>query len=127
MIECPMHPCTCKKCEQQHKMEGAYKHLPCAWRVKASTYLYDAGLHWTAADGGKTYVQMLELMNLSVPTSARERNLLNIVARLPAAQPLRTTRLIFDLSQAIDRCRPRSDGVVPTMATNSVMWCRALS
>ena len=60
---------------------------------------------------------------LSVPQSARERNLLNIVARLPAAQPLRTTRLIFDLSQAIDRCRPRSDGVVPTMATNSEMWC----
>ena len=125
MIECPMHPCKCDKCRKQpHKMGViAYQPLPCAWRKKASSYLDHAGLRSTAADGGKTYVQMLELMNLSVPTSARERNMLNIIARLPAAQPLRTTRLIFDLSQAIDRCRPRSDGVVPTMATNSRMWC----
>ena len=123
MIECPMHPCTCNKCRQQHKGEGTYKPLPCAWRAKASSYLDDAGLRWTAADGGVTYIQMLELMMLSVPQSARERNMLNIIARLPAAQPLRATRMIFDLSQSIDRYRPKYDGVVPTIATRSVMWC----
>ena len=60
---------------------------------------------------------------LSVPQSARERNLLNIIARLPAAQPLRATRLIVDISEPIDKCSPKFDGVVPPMSSNSVMWC----
>ena len=60
---------------------------------------------------------------LSVPQSARERNLRNIIARLPVAQPLRATRLIVDIAQPIDKCRLKDDGVVPTMASNSVMWC----
>ena len=104
-------------------MEGTCKPLPCAWRAKASSYLDDAGLRWTAADGCVTYIQMLELMNLSVPQSARERNMLNIIARLPAAQPLRATRLIVDLSRPIEDCVPKFDGVVPTFSTHAVMWC----
>ena len=59
-----------------------------------------------------------------VPQGARERNLLNILARLPAAQPLRDTRMIFDISQPIDRCSASRTfyGIVPTMIPNSVMW-----
>ena len=49
--------------------------------------------------------------------------MLNIIARLPAAQPLRATRLIVDLGQPIDKCSPKLAGVVPTMSSNSVMWC----
>ena len=30
--------------------------------------------------------------------------------------------MIMDISQAIDRCKPKTDGSVPTMATNAKMW-----
>ena len=124
MIVCPRHPCNCEKCRRGQRLE-------CTWRAKATAYLADAGLEWTVADGCVTYIQALELADKRVPHSARERNLLNIFARLPAAHPLRDTRMIFDLTQAVDRCRAKFDGTVPTMATNAVMWsmraCRALT
>ena len=116
MIECPQHPCLCDKCTKQGKR------LECTWRARAVAFIADTGLQWTAADGCVTYIQALELAQQKAPCSARERNLLNIFARQPAAQPLRSTRMIFDLSQAIDRCRPKYDGTVPTMATNATMW-----
>ena len=72
----------------------------------------DNQLEWAAADGCTTYIQALELSGQNVPTSARERNLLNILARLPAAQPLSSTVMIVDISQAADRCRPKYDGQV---------------
>ena len=74
-------------------------------------------------DGCLTYIQALELIDQkNVPQSARERNLLNVFARLPVAQPLRSTVMLMDISQAIDRCKPKTDGSVPTMATNAKMW-----
>ena len=30
--------------------------------------------------------------------------------------------MIMDISQAIDRCHAKTDGTVPTMATNAKMW-----
>ena len=86
-------------------------------------YIADKNLGGTIHDGCLTYIQALELIEHSkVPQSARERNLLNVFARLPAAQPLQSTLMIFDLSQAIDRCHAKTDGTVPTMATNAKMW-----
>ena len=100
-------------------------------------FLADKSLTNLINDGCLTYMQALELdkeLPLSndgcltpqpirnVPQSARERNLLNVFARLPAAQPLQSTLMIFDLSQAIDRCHAKTDGTVPTMATNAKMW-----
>ena len=86
-------------------------------------FLTDNKLWWIAVDGNAlTYIQALELIDQPVPHSARERNLLNVYARLPAAQPLKTTLLIIDLSQAVNRCQPKFDGTVPTMATNAKMW-----
>ena len=86
-------------------------------------YLADKNLKCIVDDGCLTYIQALELIDKkNVPTSARERNLLNVFARLPAAQPLRSTVMIMDISQAIDRCNAKADGSVPTMATNAKMW-----
>ena len=86
-------------------------------------YLADKNMECIVNDGCLTYIQALELMDQkSVPTSVRERNLLNVFARLPVAQPLRSTVMIMDISQAVDRCKPKTDGSVPTMATNAKMW-----
>ena len=91
-------------------------------------YLADKNLTNLINDGCLTYMQALELDKetplpiRNVPQSARERNLLNVFARLPAAQPLRSTMMILDISQAIDRCHAKTDGTVPTMATNAKMW-----
>ena len=91
-------------------------------------FLADKNMEHLLNDAGLTYVQALEMPWLTpqqrnvMPQSARERNLLNVFARLPAAQPLRSTVMIADISQAIDRCKPKTDGTVPTMATNAKMW-----
>ena len=68
-------------------------------------------------------MQGLELIGqLAGPKSPRERNMLNLVALLPCADPLRSTMMIMDISQAIDRARAKLDGSVPTMGTNARMW-----
>ena len=86
-------------------------------------YLADKNLECTVSDVYLTYIQALELIDhQNVPQSARERNLLNVFARLPVVQPLRSTVMIMDISQAIDRCNAKADGSVPTMATNAKMW-----
>ena len=86
-------------------------------------YLADKNLECIVNDGCLTYIQALELIkHQSVPQSARERNLLNVFARLPAAQPLRSTVMIMDISQAIDRCNAKADGGVATVATHARMW-----
>ena len=85
-------------------------------------YLHEKNLEWAMDDGCITYIQALELIGHEVPQSPRERNMLNVFARLPDAHPLRSTMMIMDISQAIDRARPRCDGIVPTMGVNASMW-----
>lgn len=41
---------------------------------------------------------------------------------LPSVQPLSATYGIYDQSQAIDRTTLKTDGSVPTMATNAMMF-----
>ena len=57
------------------------------------------------------------------PTAPRERILLNIVALLPKCQPLQETLAIADRGQTITRMPLRSDGTIPTVATNSLLHC----
>ena len=86
-------------------------------------YLADKNMECIVNDGCQTYIQALELLDQqNVPQSARERNLLNVFARLPVAQPLRSTVMIMDISQAIDRCTLKTDGTVPAMGRNAKMW-----
>ena len=81
------------------------------------------GLQRAAADGRVTYMQALEVIGGGEgPKSPRERNMLNLFALLPSADPLRATMMIMDISQAIDRARAKFDGTVPTMGTNARMW-----
>ena len=113
MVVCEQHPCKCVQCKRGEV---------CSWRVKAKKYLADHNLQEAAADGRVTYVQALELMGLLGPKSPRQRNMLNVLALLPAAQPLQSTMMIMDISQAIDRSCPWYDGTVPTMGVNASMW-----
>ena len=128
-IVCPLHPCFCVRC--RCRTRGKRLASACTWRAKATAYLAAAGLQLTAADGCVTYIQALELADIRVPHSARARNMLNITARLPWAQPLRETLMIFDLNQSVDRRTVKSDGTVPNMTRNAVMWsmraCRELT
>ena len=87
--------------------------------MKATRFMADNGL---CADGCLTYVQAIESVGLQAPTSARERNLLNMLARLPMAQPLQETLMVTDITQAADRQSIRYDGTLPTMTTNAKMW-----
>ena len=63
--------------------------------MKATRFMADNGL---CADGCLTYVQAIESVGLQAPTSARERNLLNMLARLPMAQPLQETLMVTDIT-----------------------------
>ena len=93
-------------------------------------FLADKSLTRLIGDGTLTYIQALEMHNmecfdkdeLKLPHSARERNMLNVFARLPAALPLRSTMMVVDISQAIDRCYPKTDGTVPTACINAKLW-----
>ena len=85
-------------------------------------FLADKSLECIVNDWCLTYIQALELIGVPVPSSARERNMLNVFARLPVAQPLRSTVMIVDISQAIDRCYPKTDGTVPTACINAKLW-----
>ena len=91
-------------------------------------FLADKSLTRLIGDGTLTYIQALEMHNvdnndeLKLPKSARERSMLNVFARLPVAQPLRSTVMIVDISQAIDRCYPKTDGTVPTACINAKLW-----
>ena len=92
-------------------------------------FLADKNLTRLIGDGTLTYIQALEMHNmegyedeLKLPNSARERNLLNVLARLPAALPLRSTMMVVDISQAIDRCYPKTDGTLPNACNNSKIW-----
>ena len=69
-----------------------------------------------------TYIQVQELYVAKGPSAPWERNLLNIIAMLPAIQPLKSTLAIVDKSQSIGMGGQRQDGLVPCMACNADMW-----
>lgn len=68
-----------------------------------------------------TYLNVLELFGRDGPASARERNLLNIVACLPRCDPLASTLAVVDRGQALERAPIMFDGAVATLAQNSAM------
>ena len=69
-----------------------------------------------------TYVQVAECHGIKCLSSPRERNVLNILSRMPKVGPLGSTLANFDISQAIHRCSLRADGTVGTMATGAVIY-----
>ena len=96
----------------------------CSWRRKHAQFIqrYIPDLDMKNQDGRITYLERMEMMGLQGPTSARERNMLNLVALHPETTPLDTTLAVVDLSQGLDRFTFMANGVVPTLATNSKPW-----
>ena len=72
---------------------------------------------------GVTYIQALELMGLVAPKTPRQRNMLNVFARLPAADPLRSTMMIVDINQPMRYGGLiRSDGTATPIGGNVFPW-----
>ena len=120
MRVCPVHVCKCRECKT--KGVNAKK---CAWRAAAADYLEKKMPQLMANPStvhAVTYMQALELADRQTPDSARERNMLNIFARSPKAQPLCTTTANCDLSQTIKFSHVKADGTVGTMNTGSVIF-----
>ena len=117
MSVCPVHPCKCGHCGKCGTQ--------CKWRAKAQEFLvqnFRTGV-LAAWAGQLTYLDVLALNGRPGPDHPRERNLLNIVALLPKCQPLQETVAIADRGQTITRNPLRSDGTIPTVATNSMLHC----
>ena len=101
------------------------KHMPpCSWRRKNAEFIqkHMPDMDPRNQEGKLTYVEVLEMMGLEAPQTARERNILNLVALHPKVNPLDTSQAVLDLSQALDRCTIATSGIVPTLATNSKPW-----
>ena len=72
-----------------------------------------------------THLQALELFSGNKrfgPTSPRERNMLNIIARAPPFQPMSRTYACIDISQSINRPKLQTSGAVPTIGLNTSIW-----
>ena len=121
MLICPVHVCMCKEC----KLHGV-KTARCAWRQHACDYLVKKmpNLLNDPQEAHKmTYCQVADYSGGScLPNSARERNMLNIISRLPKTQPLNSTVANLDISQAIHLATVKTDGTVATMATGAVVF-----
>ena len=117
MIVCRAHPCKCGHCGRSKRQ--------CKWRATTREFLaqnFREG-ELAAWAGQLTYVDVLALNGRPGPKAPRERILLNIVALLPKCQPLQETLAIADRGQTITRISLRSDGTIPTVATNSLLHC----
>ena len=117
MIVCPAHPCKCDHCGKCGTQ--------CKWRTSAQEFLaqnFRPGV-LAAWAGQLTYVDVLALNGRPGPLAPRERNLLNIVALLPKCQPHQETVAIADRGQTSTRIPLRSDGTIPTVATNNCLHC----
>ena len=115
-ICCALHPCRCGAC--------GVTGIECTWRAKATKYLRmkaPAHVPVPGAPRRLTYLNVVEMSERTGPTSARERNLLNIFACLHRCYPLGSTLAVVDRGQQIDRTTTAFDGSVPTLAQNSAM------
>ena len=118
-VVCEVHPCTCIKCTPEDP-------LACQWRSKAFNFLkehFGENVFDVHNLRKLTYCNILELHGKKLMPSPRQRNMLNIVANLPRLHPIKDTIAVIDVSQAIDRIRISTNGLVPTHATNSEFFC----
>ena len=123
---CPKHPCTCPKCAlhgqkakkcvwRGHlaKWQQNHRQAVCgyraAWRqVKKDNTLKATPTYYTL--GASKQIWVPEVLQ----TSPRVRSCL---VAWSSTQNLLQENAIFNSSQAIDRTRPRFDGLVPTLTT----------
>ena len=93
---CQKHPCRCAHCK-----EG--KVANCHWRLRHTEYIHN---HYVSkqlpyvdliklTSSLLTYCQVAEMKGAKMPSSQRERNLINILAAGSSAQPLANTLAIL--------------------------------
>ena len=73
--------------------------------------------------GKMTYIHALEMQGGVAPTQPRARIMLNIAAMLPQSRPLQDTLLLVEKSQNPGFGSWLTDGMAPTLTTNSQLWC----
>jgi hypothetical protein len=120
MMLCAKHPCFCNLCTS-----AGLPTMNCTWRRKAVAFIdskFSPNVMDRVALDKLNYCHVLELSGVQCCTSARERNLLNVIAALPIVQPLWGTYACIDTSQGIDRLSFRTDGTIPCPARNSRMF-----
>ena len=116
---CPVHVCKCGSCGD----DG----LHCAWRSHLQKFLEKQNLLSLAKtmDGKMTYVHALEMQGGVAPAQPRSRIILNIAAMIPQSHPLQDTLMLVDKSQNVGFGSWATDGMAPTLTTNSQFWCLA--
>jgi hypothetical protein len=125
---CELHPCQCG-CIKQASKKGADNGenilLACRWRQLHMSHLAKLdNFSLDSQTGRLTYCEVLEMQGKRAPTSARERNLLNIMAF--QSQPLSGSYAVLDRTQSINRTGFRADGLLPTFCKSSRFWAMGL-
>ena len=122
-VDCPRHPCKCEIC----KRGSAGK---CAWRATHKRWIQQ-NLTSTAmqlkdiiarANTVMSYTQVVDPQSDHLPSSQRERNLINVYAMLAKCQPLDRTMTVVDKAHSMPRNGLRCDGIVNTMVTNASVF-----
>ena len=100
---CAQHPCQCVSCRRDRKGEAVEDDV-CKWRTLHVQYLMDnfPSVHVPSEMEKVTYVEALELSGGKAPQSARERNLLNIMA-YHCSDGMTSSLMVLDKSQSIFR------------------------
>lgn len=115
---CQVHKCNC----------GCKGALTCSWRQAHAEFMKNhselKNIVLQEESGKITFVELFESAGIKQTSSARERNMLNILSY--NCSPLRTSRVVIDKSQSIKRCQFREDGSIPTLATRSSTYSMSL-
>jgi hypothetical protein len=115
---CEIHPCQCGCLKRK---DGA----TCKWRTLHFEMITAMeGLNLESQEGRLTYCQVIEAQGKLGPGSARERNLLNILAL--QSMPLANSYAVLDRTQSINRTGLRADGLLPTFCKTSRFFSLSL-
>ena len=136
MVFCEKHICTCMKCKK-----GDPRKMECEWRKKALNYISKPGRFpgiTCTEDPDQTnpphvlseitYCQQLECFQndpsrkSDCPSTPRERNMLNILARNPALGPLVTSNVCFNMNESIDYVNIGVGGMMQCLGMGSAPW-----
>ena len=127
MSICQQHRCQCgctkaaAKASADTPNSSAEALQSCKWREAHSKYLQKMPNMTIEGQAGRlTYCEVLEMNNKPAPASARERNLLNILAY--ESQPAQSAYAVLDKTQTIGRTGFRSVGLLPTFCKSSQLW-----
>ena len=116
MVCCPEHPCKCGRCGESG--------VECTWRAMFTTFVASGSTADVVRNrrGTLTYLQVLEMTGRKGPQQPRQRVLINLIAILPATQPLNDTLMVGDISQNPPFADMYAAGDTPVFTTSSSVW-----